>query len=67
MDEKYLMPTQEAGLKFVKRQIQGSIVMLNLLRFRDTADYSDSPELMPKEPISGKQAYQIQRWVLRWR
>lgn len=59
MDEKYLMPTQEAGLKFVKRQIQGSIVMLNLLRFRDTADYSDSPELMPKEPISGKQAYQL--------
>lgn len=59
MDEKYLMPTQEAGLKFVKRQIQGSIVMLNLLRFRDTADYSDSPELMPKEPISGKHAYQL--------
>lgn len=59
MDEKYLMPTQEAGLKFVMRQIQGSIVMLNLLRFRDTADYSDSPELMPKEPISGKQAYQL--------
>ncbi len=59
MDEKYLMPTQEAGLKFVKRQIQGSIVMLNLLRFRDTADYSDSPELMPKEPLSGKQAYQL--------
>lgn len=58
MDEKYLMPTQEAGRKFVMRQIQGSIVMLNLLRFRDIADYSDSPELMPKEPISGKQAYQ---------
>ena len=33
--------------------------MLNLLRFRDTADYSDSPELMPKEPLSGKQAYQL--------
>ncbi|MBK8699302.1 MAG: DUF1330 domain-containing protein [Saprospiraceae bacterium] len=59
MDEKYLRPTQEAGRKFVMRQIQGSMVMLNLLRFRDTADYSDSPELMPKEPISGKQAYQL--------
>ncbi|MBN8680810.1 MAG: DUF1330 domain-containing protein [Chitinophagales bacterium] len=59
MDEKYLMPTQEAGRKFVMRQIEGSIIMLNLLRFRDTADYSDSPELMPKEPISGKQAYQL--------
>lgn len=59
MDEKYLMPTQEAGRKFVMRQIEGSIIMLNLLRFRDTADYSDSPELMPEEPISGKQAYQL--------
>lgn len=59
MDEKYLMPTQEAGRKFVMRQIEGSIIMLNLLRFRDTADYSDSPELMPKVPISGKQAYQL--------
>ncbi len=59
MDEKYLMPTQEAGRKFIMRQIQGSVVMLNLLRFRDTADYSDSPELMPKEPLSGKQAYQL--------
>ena len=59
MDEKYLMPTQEAGRKFIMRQIQGSVVMLNLLRFRDIADYSDSPELMPKEPLSGKQAYQL--------
>lgn len=59
MSEKYLMPTQEAGRNFVMRQIQGSVVMLNLLRFRDAADYSASPELMPQEPISGKQAYQL--------
>lgn len=59
MDEKYLMPTQEAGREFVMRQIQGSIVMLNLLRFRETADYSANPELMPAKPISGKQAYQL--------
>lgn len=59
MNEKYLMPTQEAGRKFVMRAIQGSVVMLNLLRFRDIADYSESPELMPVEPISGKQAYQL--------
>ena len=59
MDEKYLMPTQEAGRKFITRQIQGSVVMLNLLRFRETADYSDNAELMPAEPISGKQAYQL--------
>jgi uncharacterized protein (DUF1330 family) len=59
MNEKYLMPTQEAGRKFVMRQIQGSVVMLNLLRFRDIADYSESPELIPKEPLSGRQAYQL--------
>jgi uncharacterized protein (DUF1330 family) len=58
MDETYLMPTQEAGRKFVMRQVQGSVVMLNLLRFRDIADYSGTPELAPTEPISGKQAYQ---------
>ena len=59
MDEKYLMPTQEAGRNFVMRQIQGSIVMLNLLQFREIADYSATPELMPETPISGKEAYQL--------
>ena len=59
MDEHYLMPTQEAGRKFIMRQIQGSVVMLNLLRFRETADYSGTPELAPAEPISGKKAYQL--------
>lgn len=33
--------------------------MLNLLRFRDLADYSDFPDLAPAEPISGEAAYQI--------
>ena len=59
MKEKYLMPTQEAGRNFVMRQIQGSVVMLNLLRFRKIADYSTSPDLNPDEPISGEQAYQL--------
>ena len=59
MKEIYLMPTQEAGRDFVMRKIKGNVVMLNLLRFRKIADYSASPELMPDEPISGKEAYQI--------
>lgn len=54
----YLMPTQEAGRNFVMRKLQGNVVMLNLLRFREVADYSTSPELMPDTPISGKEAYQ---------
>lgn len=59
MKEVYLMPTQEAGRDFVMRKIKGHVVMLNLLRFRKIADYSASPELMPDEPISGKEAYQL--------
>jgi len=59
MNEKYLMPTQEAGRDFVMRQIQGSVIMLNLIRFREIADYSATPELCPSESISGKRAYQI--------
>jgi hypothetical protein len=59
MNEKYLMPTQEAGRDFMKRQIQGSVVMLNLIRFREIADYSATPELIPNEPINGKRAYQL--------
>ena len=32
--------------------------MLNLLRFRETADYSATPDLAPDTPISGSEAYQ---------
>ena len=32
--------------------------MLNLLRFREVADYSAHPELAPPSPISGREAYQ---------
>lgn len=55
----YLEPTQESGRAFVMRQIAGPVVMLNLLRFRDVADYSASPELAPETPISGVAAYQL--------
>ena len=58
MTEKYLEVTQEAGAALFARNIVGEVVMLNLLRFRDTADYSANPELQPDEPISGQEAYQ---------
>lgn len=54
----YLEVTQEAGRAFVIRNIEGAVVMLNLLRFRSDADYSASPELAPTTPISGKEAFQ---------
>jgi len=38
-------------------EISGEIVMLNMLRFREMADYSEFPELAPESPISGAEAY----------
>jgi len=31
--------------------------MLNMLRFREVANYSASPELAPERPIAGEEAY----------
>ena len=56
--EQYITVTQEAGAALFSRNITGEIVMLNLLRFREVADYSANPELAPDEPISGQEAYQ---------
>jgi uncharacterized protein (DUF1330 family) len=53
----YLEPTQEAGRAFWQRGIAGPVVMLNLLRFRQVADYSAHPELAPGAPISGAEAF----------
>ncbi len=57
--EAYLEPTQESGRAFFSRQISGSVVMLNLLRFRELADYSAAPDLAPASPISGAAAYRL--------
>jgi len=54
----YLDPTHEAVAAFLQRGLTGPVDMLNLLRFREVADYSDSPELAPESPISGIEAYQ---------
>ena len=53
----YLDATQEAGRQFVMRGLMGPVVMLNLLRFRETADYSEAPHLAPAAPLSGREAY----------
>jgi uncharacterized protein (DUF1330 family) len=55
----YLEVSEIGGMRFFQRGIEGPVVMLNLLRFRDVADYSDFPELVPDEPISGVEAYEI--------
>ncbi len=58
MTKTYFEPTQESGAALFRRGIAGEVVMLNLLRFREVADYAATPELAPPEPISGRQAYQ---------
>ncbi len=55
----HIEPTQEAGAAFFGNPPSGPVVMLNLLRFRDVADYSASPDLAPADPISGEQAYAL--------
>jgi hypothetical protein len=55
----YLEPTQESGRALMQRGISGSVFMLNLLRFRDVADYSETPHLAPSESISGEAAYHL--------
>lgn len=58
MSERFLDPTQESGAALFSRNIQGEVVMLNLLRFREVADYTAHPELKPDKPISGREAFQ---------
>lgn len=55
--KNYLEPTHEAGAALFKRNIAGEVIMLNLLRLRETADYSGNPELSPTSPISGRAAF----------
>jgi uncharacterized protein (DUF1330 family) len=55
--ERYLEPTQASGRELLQRNLRGPVFMLNLLRFREMADYSASPEIAPAGPISGLEAY----------
>jgi hypothetical protein len=58
MTDRYLEPTQASGAALMARAIPGEVVMLNLLRFREVADYSASPELATSAGISGREAFQ---------
>ena len=55
----FLELTQESGRAFFTRGTVGSVVMLNLLRFRKIADYTASPELAPAKPMTGEDAYRL--------
>jgi uncharacterized protein (DUF1330 family) len=53
----YLEVSPEQGAAFFGTPDTGPVVMLNLLRFRDMADYSHAPDLAPDAPVSGREAY----------
>ncbi len=53
----HIEPSPEAVAKLISDGYKGPVVMLNLLFFREVADYSRHPELAPPAPISGKKAY----------
>jgi uncharacterized protein (DUF1330 family) len=59
MSTEYLNPTDEAAQHLFTKSIKGELVMLNLLRFKEVADYSNALDLAPLQPISGKEAYQM--------
>lgn len=57
--QTYIEPTHEAGRALFMRGIKGPLVMLNLLRFREVADYSGTPALAPDSAISGADAFKL--------
>ncbi len=59
MRPTFLNPTEEAGRKLFTGDMSKPVVMLNLLKFRPQADFTQYPELTPPEPISGKEAYEL--------
>lgn len=58
MKNYFLEPTQELGAALFSRNISGPVVMLNMLRLNEVADYSTAPQIAPDKPISGREAFQ---------
>ncbi|WKN44119.1 DUF1330 domain-containing protein [Tunicatimonas pelagia] len=57
---KYLDATSEAGKRFYQTfHDKGKVVMMNLLRFKLQADYTNLESLKPNQNISGEEAYQL--------
>lgn len=57
---KYIDANPEGGKEFYQNfHDKGKVVMLNLLKFRATADYTSVEELKPSREISGEEAYQL--------
>lgn len=57
MTSSYVAITPQQGARFFGAPDNGPVVMLNLLRFRERADYSHAPDLEPVGGVSGAEAY----------
>ena len=58
MSLRYIDATDAAAMQLFGSGYEGEIYMLNLLRFRDIADYTAFPAIAPAADISGREAYQ---------
>jgi len=57
---KYIDASPEAGKAFLQSfHDKGKVVILNLLKFKDKADYTNLEELKPEAEISGEEACQL--------
>ncbi|MDN5204547.1 DUF1330 domain-containing protein [Fulvivirgaceae bacterium BMA10] len=58
--QKYIEANVEAGKRFYQDfHTKGKIVMLNLLKFKSKADYTDLGSIKPQQQITGKEAYKL--------
>lgn len=57
MSNAYIDVTPQQGARFFGAPENGPVVMLNLLRFREQADYSHAPGLEPEGGATGREAY----------
>ena len=58
VERRRIEPTAEQLAVVNELDPDPPVVMLNLLRYREVADYSEHAELAPDQPISGEEAYQ---------
>ncbi len=55
----HLKPRPEIIKSLMAGQLKGPITMLNLLKYREIADYGSSPDLAPEQEVSGTDAYKL--------
>lgn len=60
MKDKHVYPTPESGKQFFQNfHDKGKITMLNLLKFKAIADYTNLEKIKPEKELTGQEAYQL--------